>query len=148
MQKYKSRSGSNKIIYSYTGEFDAWVPATMDRKVDLPVPLIPTRPILSVSSMPMVTSVRTGFDTYRFVTCSRFRIFISCFSGGRIVLSRPVFHSFYILSSQLHPTSVTVRTQISVKMSTIRSVTDTGSYRNIFRLQAPKGRTGGPLWQE
>ena len=30
MQKYKSRSGSNKIIYSYTGEFDAWVPATME----------------------------------------------------------------------------------------------------------------------
>ena len=30
MQKYKSRDGRNKIIYSYTGEFDAWVPATME----------------------------------------------------------------------------------------------------------------------
>ena len=29
MQKYKSRSGRNKIVYSYTGEFDGWVPATM-----------------------------------------------------------------------------------------------------------------------
>ena len=30
MQKYKSRAGRNKIIYNYTGEFDAWVPATME----------------------------------------------------------------------------------------------------------------------
>ena len=30
MQKYKSRAGRHKIAYSYTGEFDAWVPATMD----------------------------------------------------------------------------------------------------------------------
>ena len=30
MQKYKSRVGRHKIIYSYTGEFDAWVPATME----------------------------------------------------------------------------------------------------------------------
>lgn len=30
MQKYTSRSGGNKIIYSYIGEFDAWVPATME----------------------------------------------------------------------------------------------------------------------
>ena len=30
MQKYKSRSGRNKIVYSYTGEFDGWVPATME----------------------------------------------------------------------------------------------------------------------
>ena len=29
MQKYKSRAGRHKIAYSYTGEFDAWVPATM-----------------------------------------------------------------------------------------------------------------------
>lgn len=105
----------------------------MDRKVDLPVPLIPTRPILSVSSMPMVTSVRMGFDTYRFVTCSRFSMFIRCFSGGRRVLSRPLFHSFYKLSSQLQLTSFTARTQISVKISTIRSVTDTGSYENISK---------------
>ena len=30
MQKYKSRAGRHKIVYSYTGEFDAWVPATME----------------------------------------------------------------------------------------------------------------------
>ena len=30
MQKYKSRVGRHKIIYNYTGEFDAWVPATME----------------------------------------------------------------------------------------------------------------------
>ena len=29
MQEYKSRAGRHKIAYSYTGEFDAWVPATM-----------------------------------------------------------------------------------------------------------------------
>ena len=29
MQKYKSRAGRHKIVYNYTGEFDAWVPATM-----------------------------------------------------------------------------------------------------------------------
>lgn len=28
-QKYKSRAGRQKTIYNYTGEFDAWVPATM-----------------------------------------------------------------------------------------------------------------------
>ena len=30
MKEYKSRSGRHKIIYNYTGEFDAWVPATME----------------------------------------------------------------------------------------------------------------------
>ena len=30
MQKYKSRAGWNKISYNYTGEFNAWVPATME----------------------------------------------------------------------------------------------------------------------
>ena len=30
MEKYKSRVGRHKIIYNYTGEFDAWVPATME----------------------------------------------------------------------------------------------------------------------
>ena len=29
MEKYKSRAGRHKITYNYTGEFDAWVPATM-----------------------------------------------------------------------------------------------------------------------
>ena len=29
MEEYKSRAGRHKIIYNYTGEFDAWVPATM-----------------------------------------------------------------------------------------------------------------------
>ena len=29
MEQYKSRAGRHKIAYSYTGEFDAWVPATM-----------------------------------------------------------------------------------------------------------------------
>ena len=30
MQKYKTRIGRQKIIYNHTGEFDGWVPATMD----------------------------------------------------------------------------------------------------------------------
>ena len=30
MEKYKNRVGRHKIAYSYTGEFDAWVPATME----------------------------------------------------------------------------------------------------------------------
>ena len=30
MEKYKSRKGRHRIVYSYTGEFDAWVPATME----------------------------------------------------------------------------------------------------------------------
>ncbi|SEH34891.1 hypothetical protein [Selenomonas sp. KH1T6] len=30
MEKYKSRVGRHKIVYSHTGEFDAWVPATME----------------------------------------------------------------------------------------------------------------------
>ena len=29
MQEYKSRVGRHRIVYSHTGEFDAWVPATM-----------------------------------------------------------------------------------------------------------------------
>ncbi len=29
-QKHKGKSGQHKIIYQYTGEFDAWVPATME----------------------------------------------------------------------------------------------------------------------
>ncbi|MBO6294069.1 MAG: hypothetical protein J6N51_17705 [Selenomonas sp.] len=29
MQKYKTKIGRQRIQYSYTGEFDAWVPATM-----------------------------------------------------------------------------------------------------------------------
>ena len=52
------------------------VPATMERKVDLPVPLIPTTPIRSLSSIPIVTSVRMGLETKRLLTCSRFKIFI------------------------------------------------------------------------
>ena len=30
MEKYKSRVGRQKIVYSHTGEFDGWVPATME----------------------------------------------------------------------------------------------------------------------
>ena len=30
MEKYKSRVGRHKIVYSHTGEFDGWVPATME----------------------------------------------------------------------------------------------------------------------
>ena len=30
MQKYKTKIGRQRIQYSYTGEFDAWVPATME----------------------------------------------------------------------------------------------------------------------
>ncbi|MBO6290703.1 MAG: hypothetical protein J6N51_00360 [Selenomonas sp.] len=30
MEKYKSRIGRQRIVYSHTGEFDAWVPATME----------------------------------------------------------------------------------------------------------------------
>ncbi len=29
MQPYKTKFGRNRIVYSYTGEFDGWVPATM-----------------------------------------------------------------------------------------------------------------------
>ena len=30
MEKYKSKVGRQRIQYSYTGEFDGWVPATME----------------------------------------------------------------------------------------------------------------------
>lgn len=30
MKEYKTRAGRQKIIYSHTGEFDGWVPATME----------------------------------------------------------------------------------------------------------------------
>ena len=30
MEKYKSKAGRHRIQYSYTGEFDGWVPATME----------------------------------------------------------------------------------------------------------------------
>ena len=46
------------------------------RRVDLPVPFVPTTPILSVSLIPTEILLRTGFDIYDFDTFSTFKIFI------------------------------------------------------------------------
>ena len=43
MEKYKNRAGRHKIAYSYTGEFDAWVPATMEFLATLMPPTLSKR---------------------------------------------------------------------------------------------------------